>query len=88
MDPSSGQPEQINVGRKYSGGIFGGLFGNPVKEKVVSEQYRFHIRRVLEANPNLRQWLKDKLRTGAVLYCPGCGVASPTCHARILEQEL
>ncbi|MCB9638030.1 MAG: DUF4326 domain-containing protein [Myxococcales bacterium] len=23
---------------------------------------------------------------GKVLYCPGCGVDSPTCHGRILER--
>ncbi len=82
------EPEQINVGRLYSGGVFSGLFGNPVKEKIVSEQYRIHIRRVFAANPRLAAWLKAKLAAGAVLYCPGCGVGSPTCHARILEQEL
>lgn len=30
---------------------------------------------------------KEELRalSGKTLYCPGCGVDSPTCHARILE---
>lgn len=80
--------ERINVGRRTSGGVFGGMFGNPAREKVVSEQYRGFIREVLKLHPDKRHWLKDRLANGAVLYCPGCGVGSPTCHARILEEEL
>ena len=78
----------INIGRAYSGGIFNGLFGNPVKEKVVSEQYRAHLIKVLENTPVQTDWLRKELADGGVLFCPGCGVGSPTCHARIVEQEL
>lgn len=80
--------ERINVGRRYSGGVFFGLFGNPVKEKFVSGQYRDFVRGVIDSHQDEAKWLKDKLASGAVLYCPGCGVGSPTCHARILEEEL
>ncbi len=29
-----------------------------------------------------------KALAGKRLYCPGCGVDSPTCHGRILEAEV
>jgi len=78
----------VNVSRSTSGGIFGGLFGNPKREKVVSESYREHFRRVMVVHPNKVKWLKEQLQNGARLYCAGCGYDSPTCHARIIEQEL
>ncbi len=81
-------PETINVGRFASGGVCNGLFGNPVKEKTVSEQYRGYFRQVVVDHPAKVRWLESKLREGAVLYCPGCGIGSPTCHARIIEEEL
>jgi len=80
--------QPINIGRATSGGVFKGLFGNPVKERVVSEQYRAHIRKILESHPKEREWLKTQLSLGRPLFCPGCGIGSPTCHARILEAEL
>ena len=79
---------KINIGRATSGGVFNGLFGNPVREETVSEQYREHIRRVLQEHPKERVWLRQAIGLGGVLFCPGCGVGSPTCHARILEEEL
>lgn len=78
----------INVGRKSSGGICGGLFGNPVHETKVSEQYRAHIQQVIIDNPLRSAWLKKQIKEGARLWCPGCGYGSLTCHARIIEQEL
>lgn len=80
--------ERINIGRVAYGGIFFGLFGNPVREKTVSEQYRTYLKRIMVMYPKETEWLRDKIRNGAELYCPGCGVGSPTCHARIIEQEL
>jgi hypothetical protein len=78
--------KKINIGRS---GIFDGLFGNPVKEKRVSKQYRSYLRMVIEECPVEVAWLKAVLDMGnAVLYCPGCEVNSPTCHARIIKQEL
>lgn len=79
---------RINIGRKHSGGIFDGLFGNPVKEKTVSEHYRVYIRRIIAEHPFKAQHIRDCLATGMVLWCPGCGVGAPGCHARILEEEL
>lgn len=75
----------INIGRT---GVFNGLFGNPVKEKKVSEQYREHFRKVMAENPEKIEWLKTQLVCGKVMFCPGCGVGSPTCHGRIIEQEI
>lgn len=80
--------ERINIGRKFSGGIFNGLFGNPVRETRVSPQYRTYFQMLKRHHPTEVQWLQDKLRKGAVLYCPGCGIGSKICHARIIEQEL
>jgi len=80
---------RINVGRRSSGGVFGGLFGNPVHEKEVTEQYRSYIKSIIQSHPTECGWLKERLnKSSTVLYCPGCGVGSPTCHARILEQEI
>lgn len=78
----------INVGRRFSGGVFNGLFGNPVKETVVTEQYRSYFKRLIIDYPEQIFWLKQELTKGSTLYCPGCGLNSPTCHARIIEQEL
>ncbi len=78
----------INVGRKYSNGIFNGLFGNPIREKKVSEQYRIYFRRLKITHPDEVAWLAKQLNRGEQLYCPGCGSSSATCHARIIEQEL
>lgn len=75
----------INVGRN---GAFNGLFGNPVREKTVSPGYRLHIRRVMRNNPKETAWLREQVAAGVQLFCPGCGFDCPTCHARILEQEL
>lgn len=80
--------ERINIGRRFSGGIFHGLFGNPVMERTVSPQYRTYLKGVIEEHPEEVAWLQDKLDQGAELYCPGCGVGSPTCHARIIEELL
>lgn len=78
----------INVGRETSGGVFKGLFGNPIREAVVSEHYRIYFRALKRTKPQCVKWLKDKIDAGYKLYCPGCGIDSPTCHARIIEQEL
>jgi hypothetical protein len=79
----------INVGRGSSGGVFGGVFGNPVKEKTVNvERYRTHLLRVLEGYPAECDWLRERIREGIPLFCPGCGIGSPTCHARVIEQVL
>ena len=76
----------INVGRATSGGVLNGLFGNPYREKVVSLRYVQYLRQRIANDPAFVVELK-KLR-GKVLFCPGCGVNSPTCHARVLEEEL
>lgn len=65
-----------------------GLFGNPIKEKTVSEQYRNHFRKLKISHPKEVAWLQGQVKGGASLYCPGCGLDSPTCHVRIIEQEL
>lgn len=75
----------INVGRR---GIFNGLFGNPIRERTVSPQYRKHFKKLLKANTKEIKWLRRKLAEGKILFCPGCGINSPTCHARIIEQEI
>lgn len=75
----------VNVGRY---GVFNGLFGNPVKERTVSPQYRKHFQKVMQEHPDRIKWLRTQLECGKVMFCPGCGVGSPTCHARIIEQEL
>lgn len=80
--------KKINVGRKYSGGVFNGLFGNPIKEKVVTEQYRKYFNSLKISNQKEVNWLKREINDGAILFCPGCGINSPTCHARIIEEEL
>lgn len=80
--------ERVNIGRRYSGGIFHGLFGNPVLERTVSLQYRKYLKQVIVDHPKEVAWLQDKLDQGAVLYCPGCGIGSPTCHARLIEDAL
>lgn len=79
---------RINIGRQTSGGVFKGLFGNPVHERTVSAQYRTHLRKVIESHPEETAWMKRQLKKGRVLYCPGCGVGSPTCHARVIEELL
>lgn len=79
---------KINIGRKAYGGVFNGLFGNPVRQKEVSEQYRTYFRELLITNRPEVDWLKDELDRGSILYCPGCGIGSPTCHGRIIEQEI
>ena len=84
-------PHTINVGRATSGGIHNGIFGNPVRETVVTEQYRHHFRAQVASNPLFVQALREvwvALHKGYTLYCPGCGVGSPTCHARVIEVEL
>ncbi len=78
----------INIGRSRSRGVFNGLFGNPVFEEKVSEQYRAHFRRVMFARPAEVGWLREELRKGHKLFCPGCGFDSETCHARIIEEEI
>lgn len=75
----------INVGRS---GVFNGLFGNPVHERTVSPQFRSHFQRVMKEHPTKIAWLKQQIECGGVLFCPGCGVESKTCHARIIEEEL
>jgi hypothetical protein len=80
--------ELINVGRRLSGGVFRGLFGNPVRERVVSEQYRVYFRGLMKTNKLEVDWLKAQLLGGTKLYCPGCGVGGKGCHCRIIEQEL
>ena len=82
---------RINVGRATSGGVYGGIFGNPIRERVVTEQYRRYFRSQVCANPSFVEalrWLYQQLNKGAVLYCPGCGTDCPTCHARVIEVEL
>lgn len=76
----------INVGRATSGGVHNGLFGNPFYEKVVSQRYVQYLRDKI-AN-DLDFVGKLKALRGKVLYCPGCGVGCPTCHSRVIEQEL
>jgi hypothetical protein len=76
---------RINVGRN---GVFNGLFGNPVREKQASEQYRAYFRSLMTRRPTQVDWLHVQILAGVELFCPGCGVNSPTCHARIIEQEL
>ncbi len=80
--------KSINIGRKYSGGVFDGLFGNPIKEKKVTNQYRLYINFIFRTHPIEREWLRGNLKDGARLFCPGCGYDSLTCHARILKEEL
>lgn len=75
----------INVGRS---GVFNGLFGNPVVEKKVSLQYRLHFQKVMKKHPDKIEWLRKELSCGKVMFCPGCGVGSPTCHARVIEQMI
>jgi Pyruvate/2-oxoacid:ferredoxin oxidoreductase delta subunit len=79
---------KINIGRASSGGVFDGLFGNPKRELVVSESYRRHFQAVIKYCPDKVKWLKEQINNGAILYCPGCGIGSSTCHARIIEEEL
>lgn len=81
-------PRRINIGRKFSGGACDGLFGNPVTERTVSQHYRTYFRKLIDTHPDECLWLLRELKNGAVLYCPGCGIGSPTCHARIIEEEL
>jgi len=76
----------INVGRATSGGMLNGLFGNPFKEKVVSLRYVQYLRLRIAYDPEFVVELKQL--SGKVLFCPGCGVGCPTCHGRVLEQEL
>lgn len=77
--------KNINVGRT---GVFNGLFGNPVREKTVSAEYAIHFRRVMQEHPKELEWLKARLQQGYILFCPGCGISSPTCHARVIEREI
>lgn len=79
---------KINIGRASSGGVFNGLFGNPVKEATVSKQYRIHFKKLLQEYPNEIRWLRAQLAKKRVLFCPGCGIGCPTCHARIIEELL
>lgn len=79
----------INIGRDSSGGVFNGLFGNPWKEPTVNEErYRKHFKSVVKYCPDKIEWLVGQIKEGSKLYCPGCGIDCPTCHARIIEQEL
>lgn len=80
--------QTVNVGRATSGGVFKGLFGNTVKEKTVSPQYREHFLSLKEPYAEEIEWLRQRMKAGYVLSCPGCPQGSPTCHARIIEQEL
>lgn len=75
----------INIGRS---GVFNGLFGNPIRERTVSPQYRIHIRKIIKNHPKESGWLRRELDCGKIMFCPGCGIGSSTCHARILEEEL
>ncbi len=75
----------VNIGRT---GAFNGLFGNPVHEKKVSSQYRTHFRKVMRDYPKEIEWLRAQLLDGKVMFCPGCGVGSATCHGRVIEDEL
>jgi len=75
----------VNIGRT---GVFNGLFGNPVKERTVSPQYREHFKKVMKEHPDKVEWLMAQLKSGKVMFCPGCGVGSKTCHGRIIEQEI
>lgn len=75
----------INAGRS---GVFNGLFGNPVREKTVSPQYRAYFQKVMKTHPKEVAWLKKKMGEGGKMFCPGCGFDSPTCHIRVIEQEL
>lgn len=75
----------INVGRS---GVFNGLFGNPIVEKKVSPQYREHFQKLMVTHPDQVEWLRRQIGDGVELYCPRCGWNVPTCHARIIEQEI
>jgi Pyruvate/2-oxoacid:ferredoxin oxidoreductase delta subunit len=79
----------INIGRATSGGVLNGVFGNPVRELIVDkERYRKHFKKVIRFCPTQVKWLKEQIDNGAILFCPGCGINSPTCHARVIEEEL
>lgn len=45
--------------------------------------YELYARGRLSREPRWLEPLRDKL-----LWCPGCGTSSPTCHARIIEKLL
>jgi len=75
----------VNIGRS---GVFNGLFGNPVKERKVSPQYRTHFLKVMQSHQKEVAWLRTQLECGKVMFCPGCGVGSKTCHGRVIEEEL
>jgi hypothetical protein len=69
--------------------MWNGIFGNPIRQKRVNrERYRQHLLKVMEENPKAVRALKKKMEEGYELFCPGCGIGSPTCHARIIEEEL
>lgn len=78
----------VNVGRTGNHVAFSGLFGNPVREKEVSSQYRTHFKKLMERHPEEIKWLRQQIAEGAQLFCPGCGFDCSTCHARIIEQEI
>ena len=78
-----------NIGRS---GIHNGLFGNPFKvwdygsASATLPHYRKYLRKRIATDPSFANHMLEL--KGEKLFCPGCGVGSPTCHAGILEDEL
>lgn len=76
-------PGTVNVGRASSQGVYRGLFGNTFGRDLAA--YEAHLRTRLTEPLFAR--LFDEL-AGQTLWCPGCGVGAPQCHARVIERLL
>jgi hypothetical protein len=90
----------VNVGRITSGGVKNGLFGNPFKVAKVVKGAAAYRKAVATAVDHYQVYLRERLANdgtfafefeqlkGKRLWCPGCGLDSKVCHARVIEQEL
>ena len=78
----------VYVGRAGNGES--GFWGNPFRvtatltAKEAVAKYRVWLWEQIKCE---KVTLRDLARLkGRTLYCPGCGIGNPECHARVLER--
>lgn len=82
-------PGFIDVGRTT-------IFGNPFRIGELRDGVLLrdagstipHFKEYAESRMKTDQHFRDSVHKlkGKKLWCPGCGIDSPTCHARVLEE--
>lgn len=83
----------IDIGRST-------IYGNPVRIGQVCQFCKQKHNVAGSTLPCFEKYLVDRIEKepyfkkmiqllkGQVLWCPGCGIGSPTCHGRVLEKYI